>query len=108
MPDLLQPGPLLSLPLLHSAGGALEADLREWTRSRPLTLVLPCHVRDQDGPALEEIVATLASVPWVSHIIVGLDGADVDAPDTDGESAPPWWCRMPAPRSNERKWSVPR
>lgn len=75
MPDLLQPGPLLSLPLLHGAGEALEADLREWTRRRPLTLVLPCHVRDLEGAALEGMVATLADIPWVQHIVVGLDGA---------------------------------
>lgn len=76
MPDLLQPGPVLSLPLLHSAAAALEAELAAWTRARPLALVLPCHARDLDGAALEGIVRTLTEVPWVSRIIVGLDGAE--------------------------------
>ncbi len=75
MPDLLQPGPVLSLPLLHSAAEGLEADLSGWTKERPLALVLPCHVRDLDGAALDGIIATLTNVPWVSRIIVGLDGA---------------------------------
>lgn len=73
MPDLLQPGPVLSLPLLHSAAGKLDADLAEWTRRRPLALVLPCHARDLDGAALEEMTAVLAGIPWVSRIVVGLD-----------------------------------
>lgn len=76
MPDLLQPGSVLSLPLLHSAGAKLEADLVAWTRDRPLTLLLPCHVRDLESPALAGIIATLAGVPWLARIVVGLDGAD--------------------------------
>lgn len=76
MPDLLQPGPVLSLPLLHSAAEKLDTDLAEWGRERPLALVLPCHVRDLDGAALDGIIAMLTNVPWVSRIVVGLDGAE--------------------------------
>jgi len=76
MPDLLQPGPILSLPLLHRAGERLDAGLARWAEERPLALLLPCHVRDLDGAALDGIIAVLAGVPWVSRVIVGLDGAD--------------------------------
>jgi glucosyl-3-phosphoglycerate synthase len=76
MPDLLQPGPILSLPLLHSAAEQLDADLSRWAEDRPLALLLPCHVRDLDGAALDGIIAVLADVPWVSRVVVGLDGAD--------------------------------
>jgi len=76
MPDLLQPGSLLSLPLLRSAGAKLEADLAEWTSDRILALLLPCHVRDLQSPALAGIVAILAEIPWLGCIVVGLDGAE--------------------------------
>jgi glucosyl-3-phosphoglycerate synthase len=76
MPDLLQPGPVLSLPLLHSAAEKLDADLTAWSRKRPLALLLPCHVRDLEGPALTNIIAVLSEVPWIARVIVGLDGAD--------------------------------
>lgn len=76
MPDLLQPGSLLSLPLLQSAAEKLEAELTSWTRERPLALLLPCHARDLCGAALAGIIATLTDVPWVSRIVVGLDAAD--------------------------------
>jgi glucosyl-3-phosphoglycerate synthase len=76
MPDLLQPGPLLSLPLLQSGAGKLDADLAEWVQQRPLALLLPCHVRDLDGAALDGIIAVLAGTPWITRVVVGLDGAD--------------------------------
>ena len=76
MPDLLQPGSILSLPLLHCAVEKLDADLTAWTRERPLALLLPCHVRDLEGAALHGIIATLADVAWVARVVVGLDGAD--------------------------------
>ena len=76
MPDLLQPGFILSLPLLQSAAAQLDAELTAWSQQRPLALLLPCHIRDLNGAALAGIIATLTDVTWVSRIVVGLDGAD--------------------------------
>ncbi len=77
MPDNSQPGPVLSLPLLSAEnGGRLEADLTRWTKDRPLALMLPCHVRDLESEALANILKILSDVPWISRVVVGLDGAD--------------------------------
>jgi len=76
MPDFFQPGPVISLPLLTRGADQLERDLAIWTRERPLALVLPCHVRDLENHTLTEIIRTLCDVPWVSRVVVGLDGAE--------------------------------
>jgi glucosyl-3-phosphoglycerate synthase len=76
MPDTFQPASVLSLPLLGAESGErLETDLTRWTKDRPLALILPCHVRDLESEALANILNTLAEVPWISRVVVGLDGA---------------------------------
>ena len=76
MPDFLQTGSILTLPLLSGDPERLDADLTTWSRERPLALLLPCHARDLDSPALTHIIATIAAIPWVSFVLIGLDGAD--------------------------------
>ena len=76
MPDFLQTGSILTLPLLSGDSKCLEADLAAWSRKRPLALLLPCHSRDLDSQALTHIIATVAAIPWISFVITGLDGAD--------------------------------
>jgi glucosyl-3-phosphoglycerate synthase len=76
MPDLHQPGPVISLPLLSAAGDErLEFDLTIWAQKRPLGLMLPCHARDLESEAMSRIIETLAEIPWISRIVLGLDGA---------------------------------
>lgn len=54
----------------------LEIELVKFSRVRPLGLVLPCLYTELEGPALEPIVTHLAKVPYLSEIVIGLDGAD--------------------------------
>ena len=76
MPDFLQTGSIITLPLLFEHTGRLDADLASWSRERPLALLLPCHARDLDNPALTHIIETIAGIPWISYVMIGLDGAD--------------------------------
>ncbi len=75
MPDFLQTGSILTLPLLSSDSSRADTDLTAWSRERSLALLLPCHARDLDSPALPHIIATVAGIPWVSFVMIGLDGA---------------------------------
>lgn len=76
MPDFLQTGSILTLPLLQEDAPRLRADLTAWSLRRPLALLLPCHARDLESLALTRIIAIVAGIPWISYVIVGLDGAD--------------------------------
>lgn len=52
-----------------------ERTLVEYTKHRPIALVLPCLYSELDGPALKNIVQHLRAVPYLRQIVVGLDGA---------------------------------
>jgi glucosyl-3-phosphoglycerate synthase len=54
----------------------LERELIEFSRQRPLGLVLPSLYSELQTPALETIVQELRKVPYLNEIIVGLDAAD--------------------------------
>ncbi|SFR77231.1 glucosyl-3-phosphoglycerate synthase [Marinobacter daqiaonensis] len=56
----------------------LEAELVHFSRSRPMSLVLPSLYSELEGPALAHIVEELKSVPYLEEIIVGLDRASED------------------------------
>jgi glucosyl-3-phosphoglycerate synthase len=56
----------------------LERELLEFSRQRPLGLVLPSLYSELETPALERIVQELRLVPYLSEIIIGLDAADRD------------------------------
>ena len=53
----------------------LERELLEFSKSRPMCLVLPCLYSELQGPALENIVDELCQVPYLDEIIIGLDRA---------------------------------
>ncbi len=57
-----------SWPAMESTLGQLVADC-------PVTLILPCHVRELGSDALTGMVQELRSAAWVERIVVGLDGA---------------------------------
>jgi len=40
-----------------------------------MALVLPCHIRELGTPALNRIARELKGVPYIKHIVVGIDGA---------------------------------
>ena len=54
----------------------LEKELTEFAKVRPMALVLPCLYSELEGPAMDNIVAELSKVPYLSKIVIGLDRAD--------------------------------
>jgi len=77
MGDFHQSGVITTL---HNLGNrpveALEAELVEFAKTRPMALILPCLYSELEGPAMDNIVAELAKVPYLSQIVIGLDRAD--------------------------------
>jgi glucosyl-3-phosphoglycerate synthase len=77
MADFFQTG---STATLHKLGGTdvarLERELVAFGSERPIALVLPCHVQEIGGGALDGILAHLREVPYLAQIVVGIDGAD--------------------------------
>ena len=54
----------------------LEGELVEFSKVRPMTLVLPSLFSELEGPALANIVDELCEVPYLTEIIIGLDRAN--------------------------------
>ncbi|QCU91008.1 glycosyl transferase [Thiomicrorhabdus sediminis] len=54
----------------------MEADLKKFSKKRPLGLVLPSLYSELQTPALKTIVEELKSVDYLEEIIIGLDRAD--------------------------------
>ncbi len=55
---------------------ALEAELVDFSRRRPMSLILPSLYSELEGPALAAIVEELARVPYLAEVVIGLDRAD--------------------------------
>jgi glucosyl-3-phosphoglycerate synthase len=76
MADFYQTGIITTLHRLGSRPlESLEAELVEFAKNRPLTLVIPALASEMDGPALGGIVRELAGVPYLHRILIGLDAA---------------------------------
>ena len=79
MGDYFQNGPITTL---HDFGlrtnEDLEADLVRWSKTRPMSLIIPSLFSELQGPALNHIVDELAQVPYLDQIIIGLDQANED------------------------------
>jgi glucosyl-3-phosphoglycerate synthase len=56
----------------------MEAELKRYSRSTPVALLLPCLYSELEGPAMPRIVEELKKVKYLKQIIVGLDKADAD------------------------------
>lgn len=54
----------------------LEKLLVKYSKTRPMTLVLPSLFSELEGEALADIIETLKDVPYLSNIVIGLDQAD--------------------------------
>ncbi len=77
MGDFKQNGVIATLHNLSTRSvGELEADLREFTRRRPLALVLPSLFSELEGPALKGIIQELKKADYVSEVVIGLDRAN--------------------------------
>lgn len=55
---------------------AMEDELREFSKTRPMCLVLPSLYSELQGDALKNIVAELSKVDYLDEIVIGLDRAN--------------------------------
>ena len=79
MGDYHQFGPITTLHKLSARSiESLEADLVDWSETRPMALVIPALYSELEGPALNNIVDELSKVPYLSEIIIGIDLANED------------------------------
>ncbi|MEN8165920.1 MAG: glycosyl transferase [Pseudomonadota bacterium] len=77
MTDFFQGGSITTLHKLTDRPlEKLEEELREFSRKRPMGLILPSLFSELEGPALPHILDDLKRANYISHIIVGLDRAD--------------------------------
>jgi len=77
MADFYQNG---TITTLHNLGErsttCLEEELLQFSRQRPLGLILPSLYSELATPALPKIIDELAAVPYLSQVVIGLDRAD--------------------------------
>ncbi len=55
---------------------ALESELMEFSKQRPMGLILPCLYSELETEAMPNILEHLKRVPYLSQIVIGLDRAD--------------------------------
>ena len=78
MGDFFQNGTITTLHNLNpDYDDALEQQVLEFSRKRPITLLLPSLFSELETQALENIVQELKQVPFINHVVVGLDRADI-------------------------------
>ncbi|WP_020409942.1 glycosyl transferase [Hahella ganghwensis] len=56
----------------------LEAELVQFSKSRPMALILPCLYSELEGEAMPNIIEHLKQVPYLTEIVIGLDRANED------------------------------
>ena len=79
MTDFLQSGSIATLHDFNNrASESLEQDLRSWSKSRPISIIVPCLVSELERPALKNIVTHLQEADYVSEVIIGLDQANLE------------------------------
>lgn len=77
MTDFLQSGSIATLhDFSNRTSESLEQDLRSWSKSRPMSIIIPCLVSELERPALSNIVTQLRGADYISEIIIGLDQAN--------------------------------
>lgn len=76
MADFYQNGIITTLHNLKQRSlESMEDELREFSKTRPMTLVLPCLYSELEGDALVNIVNHLSQVDYLTEIVIGLDRA---------------------------------
>ncbi|MBU2923935.1 glycosyl transferase [Colwellia sp. 1_MG-2023] len=79
MADFYQNGTVTTLHNLAQRESAdMAAELLEFSKKRPLGLILPSLFSELEGKALPDIVSKLKGVEYLSEIVIGLDRADLD------------------------------
>ncbi|MDG0979310.1 MAG: glycosyl transferase [Halieaceae bacterium] len=76
MADFYQNGIVTTLHNLRARPvDALEKELEQFAKKRPLGLILPSLYSELEAPALEAIVKELQKVSYLNQVVVGLDRA---------------------------------
>lgn len=79
MTDFFQNGAIATLHnLTDRSTESIEKELIQWSKKRPMSLILPCLYSELHGPALENIIEELSKANYISEIIIGLDAANKD------------------------------
>ncbi len=77
MPDFYQHA---RVPTLHHLAvtntGEREAEIASWTHDKPVALLLPALFCEFERPVLPGILATVSRVPYVSQVILSVNGMD--------------------------------
>lgn len=92
MADFYQNGNIATLHnLTRVPVEQLEAQLRQFSENRKITLILPSLYSELEAPALSNIVDELAGADYINHIIIGLDRAT----DEQFQHAQKYFSRLP-------------
>ncbi len=92
MSDFFQNGSITTLHNLRKFPlEEQEAAILGHSVKNPVSLLLPSLFSELDGPALPKILDEVAKVPYLSEIIIGLDGAD----EKQFETAKKYFDRLP-------------
>lgn len=76
MSDFFQNGIITTLHNLSTRSlEDMEAELNQFAKRRPMTLVLPCLYSELEHPALANIVNCLKEATYLQQIVIGLDRA---------------------------------
>ncbi|MEO4043900.1 glycosyl transferase [Hoeflea sp. CAU 1731] len=79
MGDFHQNGSVATLHnLTRTPVEELERQLKLFTGTRKITLILPSLFSELEGPALSNIVDELSGAQYINHVVIGLDRADKD------------------------------
>lgn len=79
MADFYQNGTVTTLHNLgQRSADSLATELKQFSKTRPLGLILPSLFSELQGKALPDIISKLKSVDYLSEIVIGLDRADMD------------------------------
>jgi glucosyl-3-phosphoglycerate synthase len=79
MADFFQTGAIATLHRLGPTDlNRLERELNEFSSHSRIALVLPCHIDEVGTPALQLILSELHNVTYLSEIVVGIDGANLE------------------------------
>ncbi len=79
MSDFHQSGSITTLHNLTDRPiDEMEAELVEFSKKRPMALILPSLFSELEGEALPHIVEELKKVPYLGEITIGLDRASED------------------------------
>ena len=92
MGDYHQFGPISTLHKLSARPvESLEEELVAWSKTRPMSLVIPALYSELSRPALANIVDELMEVPYLEEVIIGIDRAE----EAEFEHAKEFFSRLP-------------